>query len=325
MKKVGYFILALLPLGATLLINLIVGSVTAFIELTKYLKLVPNFTPMTVQTFLLSLQRNTDFLLFGTVIYQIAALVFFFIWYKFIAKEKIEWPHKTFSPLSVIALITLFIGVEGLSTYLLLGANVIFPDVMEAYARQIDALGVANMTPLASFVALVIAPIGEELAFRGITFKYARRLTKNFWVANILQALMFGIAHLSLVQGTYAFIIGLLLGYIVKRYNSLWASIIGHLCFNFAGTYVVNWIFGDGLEITVAKFVIVLVAALLLAFHGFLGIKKDKKADVREEMYNKRVAMEWPEYRVFALDGPGSVAGNIENAPNDEGSPNEEN
>ena len=55
---------------------------------------------------------------------------------------------------------------------------------------------------------------------------------------NILQALFFGIAHLNLVQGSYAFLIGLLAGYLVLRCRSIWAGIAFHMLFN--GYYLVE-------------------------------------------------------------------------------------
>jgi hypothetical protein len=38
-----------------------------------------------------------------------------------------------------------------------------------------------------------------------------------FWVANILQAVLFGIYHMNPLQGIYAFFIGLFLGYVCHK------------------------------------------------------------------------------------------------------------
>ena len=80
--------------------------------------------------------------------------------------------------------------------------------------------------------------IAEELIFRGLTVEYLKRAGAFFWVINILQALFFGIAHLNLVQGSYAFLIGLLAGYLVLRCRSIWAGIAFHMLFN--GYYLVE-------------------------------------------------------------------------------------
>lgn len=53
-----------------------------------------------------------------------------------------------------------------------------------------------------------------------------------FWIANCIQALLFGIYHLNLIQGIYAFVIGLALGYLCQRYHSVIPGMLAHLVFN---------------------------------------------------------------------------------------------
>ena len=54
---------------------------------------------------------------------------------------------------------------------------------------------------------IILAPVGEELVFRGLTYRFARKALP-FWGANILQAALFGVMHLNLFQGLYAFFLG---------------------------------------------------------------------------------------------------------------------
>ena len=50
-----------------------------------------------------------------------------------------------------------------------------------------------------TFIAVsFLAPIGEELLFRGVVFSYARGALKKKW-AILFQAVLFGIYHLNLV------------------------------------------------------------------------------------------------------------------------------
>ena len=49
---------------------------------------------------------------------------------------------------------------------------------------------------------------------------------------NGVQAALFGIMHLNLVQGAYAFLVGLICGYLALKYKTLVASMLFHLCFN---------------------------------------------------------------------------------------------
>ena len=51
-------------------------------------------------------------------------------------------------------------------------------------------------------------------------------------MANVLQALFFGFFHMNIVQGLYAFLGGLAMGYIAHQYRTIKASILFHFFFN---------------------------------------------------------------------------------------------
>jgi hypothetical protein len=90
----------------------------------------------------------------------------------------------------------------------------------------------AGMTLLALNVVL-IAPIAEELCFRGLAFN--RLLAAfPFWKANVIQAAVFGIIHITPIQVAYAFIFGLLLGWIYHRTGRFGAAVLAHIAFNSA-------------------------------------------------------------------------------------------
>lgn len=77
----------------------------------------------------------------------------------------------------------------------------------------------------------IFACIVEELSHRGVT--YLRM--KHYWGkrnAMICSALVFGIYHLNVVQGVYAFVLGLFFAWVYERYDSLWAPIAAHMSAN---------------------------------------------------------------------------------------------
>ncbi len=78
---------------------------------------------------------------------------------------------------------------------------------------------------------VVAAPLAEEAAFRGLVYT---RLKKGcrVWIAALLQALVFGIAHGTFLWFLYTFLFGLVLGIAFERAHSLWASILLHAAFN---------------------------------------------------------------------------------------------
>jgi membrane protease YdiL (CAAX protease family) len=71
----------------------------------------------------------------------------------------------------------------------------------------------------------ILAPIVEEL-----TFRYC--ICKMCGCSIFISALIFGIAHMNLVQSTYAFIIGLVLGKIYTEDFNLLKPILVHIAIN---------------------------------------------------------------------------------------------
>lgn len=74
---------------------------------------------------------------------------------------------------------------------------------------------------------VVVAPVVEELIFRGLIL---HGLRKNYhaFTAVFFSALLFALFHLNPWQFPATFVLGLLLGWIVIRTNSLILAILGH-------------------------------------------------------------------------------------------------
>ncbi|GAB2477872.1 protease [Hymenobacter qilianensis] len=89
---------------------------------------------------------------------------------------------------------------------------------------------------LSFFVICVSAPILEELLFRGLLLP---GLLKNYSPrkAIIQSGLLFGIIHLNPAQAVSAFLLGLFLGWLYYRTQSLAACIVVH-CLNNAVAWV---------------------------------------------------------------------------------------
>jgi hypothetical protein len=76
---------------------------------------------------------------------------------------------------------------------------------------------------------------------------------------------------MNLVQGIYAFFLGILLGYLVKRYNSLIASMTFHAFFNFFGTWLSDLesrYFDDYLNF------LAMIVGIILTVYALYRIKK---------------------------------------------------
>ncbi len=76
----------------------------------------------------------------------------------------------------------------------------------------------------------VIAPIVEEIVFRGVIMNLLRRFGDCF--ALLLSSLLFAAVHMNLVQMPNAFIMGLVIGYFTLCTGSLWTGVCIHMLNN---------------------------------------------------------------------------------------------
>lgn len=81
----------------------------------------------------------------------------------------------------------------------------------------------------------LMAPWIEELLFRGAILQSLRNSGYTPQRAIILSALAFGLIHINPAQVVFAFLIGLVLGWITWKTNSLYPAIIGHALNNSLG------------------------------------------------------------------------------------------
>ena len=81
------------------------------------------------------------------------------------------------------------------------------------------------MDSLSLFLYMAIwAPISEEILFRGLIQRLLMPHGKKF--AIFCSAFLFGIFHGNLIQTPYAFLVGLVLGYVAAEYSIAWAMLL---------------------------------------------------------------------------------------------------
>lgn len=93
------------------------------------------------------------------------------------------------------------------------------------------------MTPSMVIYACFLGPFMEELLFRGMILKRARRFGDRTAVA--FTAVLFGLMHGNLLQFFYAASIGLILGYVAVRTSSIRYTVLMHMAINSFSTVMV--------------------------------------------------------------------------------------
>lgn len=78
----------------------------------------------------------------------------------------------------------------------------------------------------------IVAPVLEECLFRGAIEGHLLKLWGRPWLAILVSAFVFGLVHMNPAQSAFAFVIGLVLGWLYWRSGSVIPSIIGHILNN---------------------------------------------------------------------------------------------
>ncbi|HHD2752371.1 TPA: lysostaphin resistance A-like protein [Clostridium perfringens] len=183
---------------------------------------------------------------------------------------------------NIVTYIVIFsIGLTMLILFLMGVLGSLFPSIFESYSIVGNAMNATHNSILALVIVIVLIPIFEEIFFRGVIFGFLRDNYK-FPVALIVQALVFGIAHGNLVQGTYAFILGLFLGAIFYYTNSLYASIVSHITYNLFGVLIIPMLIASlqGFSPILVNIIFVAIAIILLVFGSVKLIKTLKKQTI---------------------------------------------
>ncbi len=84
---------------------------------------------------------------------------------------------------------------------------------------------------MTSLAIVVVAPIGEELLFRGLIFR-GLLLDYRPISAVLLSATLFGLAHMAPSRFVYATLVGIILSIVVLRTESVLPGIASHAAFN---------------------------------------------------------------------------------------------
>ena len=184
-----------------------------------------------------NLLEDLNFNILISIVWSIICSVFFGIWYyRSCGGDYKPNLKKNFHPLQLGGLV-LLVPATQLATSVLIGIIAsIFPKWLEDYEALLESSGMGEEISIFMLIySVCLAPFSEELIFRGVTMRIARRAFP-FWIANILQAFLFGVFHMNMLQGCYAFALGLILGYICEKGGSIYYSILFHLLYNLWGT-----------------------------------------------------------------------------------------
>lgn len=277
MKKIGSFFFCFLPLLASVALQF----AAAFPVMGIYLFRIcfPHFisgTKLSYGDLLLQLNtayRSQTFTTIISIVFAACGILLFGFWYVRQFGGSLRFPKEQFQkPGLILGLIFLVPGLQILSSILTTFSAMMFPGWMDFYEKLMQSAGFTNtVSPLLILYAVILGPIEEELTFRGVIFSSAKKALP-FWAANLFQAFLFGLFHLNLIQGIYAFFIGLFFGYVCGRGGSVYLSVFLHILFNCWGTFMATDRLLSSHPMSVLSF---FGLSIILGFIGFYLFSKN--------------------------------------------------
>ncbi len=137
------------------------------------------------------------------------------------------------------------------------------PDLM----NPLSALAAPDSLPVLIVIGVILAPVGEELLFRGLLLRALGDYGDGMCI--LLSGVMFGLFHLNLYQIFYAAALGAFFAWLVRRTGLLRCAVIFHVLINLLGLVALPWFSRQTGTPVFTGFVIVLAAVIIFGFVQF--------------------------------------------------------
>lgn len=176
--------------------------------------------------------NNTGWIFIFSAVIALGVYIVSFYMRDVSIKDRISIKKTSF--LEVIFAFTLAIGCRVLTgVYMLWAEGVeVLNDAIESAQSSFDVATMTGLEILALMISVcIVAPIIEEILFRGIVIKELSGCMSPFF-AIILQGLFFSIAHFNLVQLLFTVVIGIILGVVYYKTKNLVIAMLVHMFFN---------------------------------------------------------------------------------------------
>lgn len=204
--------------------------VNMVVQATMMVIITVNYTPGEVitdgQTIINNLNQNVRN--YSNVASLISALITIPIIYRYSKIQFIIDLKKRITRSYIFLLPLAFLVNTGLSRLIGILSNVNISDNYEQIEKNLFSGSVA----IQILTLVFVMPLMEEMIFRGLVYNRIKEYTNNKMTGAILSSAMFGLYHFDLLQGLYAFVLGLILVFIMEKFGTITAPILLHMMCN---------------------------------------------------------------------------------------------
>lgn len=209
---------------------------------------------------------SADFNMAISVLYGLVCSVLFFFWYRKVRKGEVHESFVGYRIWMIPGLVLLAVALQFLTGYITEVASLVAPNWLAEYELLLDQVGLSedSYSVLTILYTVLLAPVVEELAFRGLTYTYLRRGV-SMWSAILVQALMFAGFHGNFFQASYTVVFGFVMGYIYAKSENIYLTIALHIGYNFIAMFASQWIY---LGESAVSFYCILLTTMIACYVG---------------------------------------------------------
>lgn len=144
----------------------------------------------------------------------------------------IEWPAARYVWIGIAWLIVLIAASDAL--LFLSGRDLVTPFQLQSYSTALSE----GWLPAMAFAAIIVAPAGEEVMFRGFLFRGFVRSERAVWPGIVVISLLWAALHIQYdwTGVLQIFVVGLFLGAVRWKSGSTLLTFLLHALFNLEGS-----------------------------------------------------------------------------------------
>lgn len=215
--------------------------------------------------FATAIERNTMLLSLITNIITIFA-----VWLVFKIRKRSLFSELDIKKIRLIGAVALVVFGACMNIVMSMLLEVLpLPEAWWADYNESASAVTSDFTIVGILAAAVLAPITEELVFRGLLYRSIADGC-GIWIGAVLSALVFGIMHGSLIWAIYAAILGFILAMIYAKTRSLLCPMLVHFGFN-GVNYIIS---GMTFYFVILSFILAAVSAVMICVFNVADAKE---------------------------------------------------
>ncbi len=179
-------------------------------------------TDAEAEAYYMSMLENEAVIAGMSFIFGAIGIGFLFLYFrKRINEKQMFVSHKKMSGKEFLACLCMIMGVQLLANPIFMGMEWLFNLLGYTMESSILAASAGSTTLIMVLFTVIGAPIFEEIIYRGFAMNTAKKYGKVF--AIVISAVLFGVMHMNIPQAVFAFMMGIVLGYVAMEYSIGWA------------------------------------------------------------------------------------------------------